>query len=259
MWRTMACRLSRSAAVATVARLPASATGKRSRTCGPCERGDEGLRSDDLTSGTPVVGERLGEPGRRVSRRARRVLTERAGALTYGPAIVPADAAFVDLFPGAGADIVDEEALWAGVGVEGETVRIAQAPGVQLWRLWRPRGGQFPRIRQLAVPCPLRGLPGAGPPVEGTTRRILPLSRLRSWAASFGLASSRGSVPASPVEMYKKPSAPISRSPPLWLPFLAEMLSTSTISLAGSITSPAIVNRLTRLRQPPGEPGLGRV
>ena len=119
--------------------------------------------------------------------------------------------------------------------------------------------GVLPRIRQLAVPGPLMGLPGAGSPVDGTTRRILPLSRLRSWAASFGLESPRGSVPASPTEMYKKPSPPISRSPPLWLPAFDEMLSTRTTSLFGSIVSPVIVKRLTRLTQPPGAPGLGRV
>jgi hypothetical protein len=37
------------------------------------------------------------------------------------------------------------------------------------------------------------------------------------------------------------------------------MLSTSTISLAGSIVSPLIVKRLLRLTHPPGTPGLGRV
>src|SRR3954452_17126043 len=112
--------------------------------------------------------------------------------------------------------------------------------------------GRLPRTRQLAVPGPLIGLPGAGSPVDGTTRRILPCNRLRSSAASLGLESARGSAPASPTEMYRNPSPPISRSPPLWLPAFDEMLSTRITSLLGSMLSPVIVNRLARFTQPPG-------
>src|SRR4051794_16756964 len=112
--------------------------------------------------------------------------------------------------------------------------------------------GKLPRTRQLAEPGPLIGLPGAGSPVDGTTRRILPFNKLRSCAASLGLESPRGSEPASPTEMYRNPSPPISRSPPLWLPATDEMLSTRMTSLLGSMLSRVMVNRLTRLTHPPG-------
>src|SRR5687768_4194312 len=117
--------------------------------------------------------------------------------------------------------------------------------------------GVLPRVAHCADPGPETGLPGAGWP-SSVMRRILPLRSERSWAASFAPAkpeSPRGSRPASPTDTYKKPSDPMSRSPPLWLPLTDEMLSSNTTSLAGSIVAPLNVNRLTRLTQPPGRLG----
>ncbi len=182
----------------------------------PMTIGDERAGRDDLADGARVIGDRIRESCGQRRVRARWVLADRTLALAEGPPVVRADRAEVDLFAGALTDVVDEEPCrvqcWdrtrTGTGCASPTRR---SPGTSWWA-WKADSRE---ARQLSEPGPLMGLPGAGSPVDGTTRRILPLSRLRSWAASFGLDPPRGSAPASPTEMYRKPSPPISTSPPL--------------------------------------------
>src|ERR1700733_4742518 len=99
----------------------------------------------------------------------------------------------------------------------------------------------------LASGAPTKGLSGGTAPLV-VIRRILPFSRLRSCAAEG--PDPRGLVPPSPTVTYRSPSLPTCRSPPLWLPAGMFMLSSSTTSEAGSIVSPVILKRLTRLKRP---------
>src|SRR5262249_32263137 len=112
-----------------------AATGVREQVAtvvlgGPMAVRDERARRDDLAECARVVGERVGEPGRRG--RARRGLAERGQTPAERAAVVESDAAEVDLLVRALADVVDEEPVGPGVGIEGEAERVAQTPRVQL-------------------------------------------------------------------------------------------------------------------------------
>ena len=228
--------------------VPGDAAGRRAAGPRPCPTGSRRrhrspTRSVEAAAAIDIAAGDRGGLGvgmvdrRRQDRRgpAPALGADGLAALEDAPAVVAAALDAVDQLPQLPADVADPEV--AGRPVEAHPPGVAQAVGPDLG----PGAGELDERVVRAG----RGRPGPG---RGGRRRSAGSRTSRSLMSCPVSSGSGGEgAAASPVEMYRKPSGPNARQPPLWPP---EGKVRTISSLAGSIrggSTPRAANRETRV------------